>query len=122
MTSTGAERAPVVDVIPLGGLGEFGMNMMLDRLRRIRLSSSTPASCSRSPSCSAWISSSRTSTSSSRIAGAFVALVLTHGHEDHIGAVAHVLRSVDGPVYGTRFTLALVEPKLDEHGIDAQAG
>jgi ribonuclease J len=44
------------------------------------------------------------------------ALVLTHGHEDHIGAVAHVLPHIDGPIYGTPLTLALVEPKLeDEH-------
>ena len=46
------------------------------------------------------------------------ALVLTHGHEDHIGAVPHVMPLFDGPVYGTAMTLALVEPKLEEHGID----
>jgi ribonuclease J len=45
------------------------------------------------------------------------ALVLTHGHEDHIGAVPHVVPLVDGPLYGTPLTLALVEPKLEEHGI-----
>ena len=42
------------------------------------------------------------------------ALVLTHGHEDHIGAVPHVLPLVHGPVYGTPLTIALVESKLDE--------
>ncbi len=42
------------------------------------------------------------------------AIVLTHGHEDHIGAVPHVLKVVQGPVYGTPFTLALVESKLDD--------
>src|SRR5262245_29903951 len=42
-----------------------------------------------------------------------LALVLTHGHEDHIGAVPHVLPYIDGPVYGTPLTLALVEPKLE---------
>ena len=46
------------------------------------------------------------------------ALILTHGHEDHIGAVPHVMPLFDGPVYGTAMTLALVEPKLEEHGID----
>jgi ribonuclease J len=46
------------------------------------------------------------------------ALVLTHGHEDHIGAVPHVFELFDGPVYGTAMTLAFVEPKLEEHGID----
>src|SRR5688572_4721229 len=44
------------------------------------------------------------------------ALVLTHGHEDHIGAVVHVLPHFTGKVYGTAFTLALVENKLDEAG------
>jgi ribonuclease J len=48
------------------------------------------------------------------------ALVLTHGHEDHIGAVPHVLPRFDGPVYGTALTLAFVAPKLEEHGIDAR--
>ncbi len=42
------------------------------------------------------------------------ALVLTHGHEDHIGAVPHVLPYVDGPVYGTPLTLAFVESKLED--------
>ena len=48
------------------------------------------------------------------------ALVLTHGHEDHIGAVPHVLPYFDGPVYGTALTLAFVESKLDEQ--DDEAG
>ena len=47
--------------------------------------------------------------------------MLTHGHEDHIGAIAHVLPYVRGPIYGTAFTLALVEPKLEQHGLDAAA-
>jgi len=46
------------------------------------------------------------------------ALVLTHGHEDHIGGVPHVLPYIDGPVYATPLTLALVEPKLQEHGLE----
>ena len=41
------------------------------------------------------------------------ALILTHGHEDHIGAVPHVLPYVQGPVYGTPLTLALVESRLE---------
>jgi ribonuclease J len=47
------------------------------------------------------------------------ALILTHAHEDHIGAVPHVLPLFDGPVYGTAMTLAFLEPKLAEHEIDA---
>ena len=49
--------------------------------------------------------------------GRVSALVLTHGHEDHIGGVPHILRYIDGPVYGTPLTLALLEPKLVEYGV-----
>jgi len=45
----------------------------------------------------------------------FSAIVLTHGHEDHIGAVPFLLRERNVPIYGSRFTLALVKEKLREH-------
>jgi len=48
-------------------------------------------------------------------------IVLTHGHEDHIGALPWLLQNVDVPVYGSEFTLGLVENKLKEHGLDKYA-
>lgn len=45
------------------------------------------------------------------------AFLLTHGHEDHIGALPYVLRMVNAPVYGTLLTLGIVESKLEEHGL-----
>src|SRR5215212_2612329 len=108
-----------LEIVPLGGLGEFGMNMMAvtweDSTLLIDAGVMFPDPDQLGvdliiPDLT-YLESRR-----QQIKG----LVLTHGHEDHIGAVPYVLPLFDGPVYGTAMTLALVQPKLDEHEIDAK--
>ena len=47
-------------------------------------------------------------------------IILTHGHEDHVGALPYLLKEADAPVYGTRLTLALLNSKLGEHGLQGK--
>jgi len=111
---------PVLQVIPLGGLGEFGMNclalrygddiividagMMFPDAELLGVDIVTPDF--------SYLEQHRDMVR---------ALILTHGHEDHIGAVPFLLSEIDVPVYGTDFTLALVERRLEEHEMADQA-
>ena len=106
-----------LQVIPLGGLGEFGMHMMAMRYgddiividagmmfpegELLGVDIVTPD-----------LTFLRENRQHLR------ALILTHGHEDHIGAVAFFLEEFDVPVYATPFTLSLVERRLEEYSIE----
>ena len=99
--------------IPLGGLGEFGMNMMAlrygDDIIVIDAGMMFPESELLGidlviPDIT-YLKQNRAHVR---------AIVLTHCHEDHIGALPYILRDLNVPVYGTRFTLALVKKRLEE--------
>src|SRR6202023_1928724 len=103
-----------IQLVPLGGLGEFGMNsmairygddiivvdagMMFPDSELLGVDIVTPDF--------GYLEQNR-----EYVRG----LLLTHGHEDHIGGIPFLLSQIDIPVYGTAFTLALVERRLEEH-------
>ena len=118
---TGAENGgqPVVEVVPLGGLAEFGMNMLAMSWEATTLLIDAGVMFPE-PELLGVDRVIPDLTYLERRPARVSALVLTHGHEDHIGAVPHVLPLVRGPIYGTPLTLALLEAKLDEHGIDVR--
>src|SRR6202161_2517587 len=108
-----------LQVIPLGGLGEFGMNMTAiryaDEIIVIDAGMMFPED---------------------ELLGVDLvmpdltflkenqeqvrAVILTHGHEDHIGAVPYFLTEISVPIYGTAFTLALVERRLEEYELEEE--
>ncbi|HVQ14532.1 MAG TPA: ribonuclease J, partial [Vicinamibacterales bacterium] len=105
----------MLEVVPLGGLGEFGMNMMALTCddTTIVVDAGVMFPDPELLGVDRIIPDLSYLEHKHGVAG----LVLTHGHEDHIGAVPHIARLVRGNIYGTPLTLALVEPKLVEHGI-----
>jgi ribonuclease J len=110
-----------VDVVPLGGLGEFGLHTMALSCEETTIVIDAGSMFPEPELLGVDLIIPDFSYLESR-RGQVKALFLTHGHEDHIGAVPYVLPMVDGPLYGTPLALALVEPKLEEHGIEHTAG
>ncbi|MGC2660038.1 MAG: ribonuclease J [Bryobacteraceae bacterium] len=109
-----------LQIAPIGGLGEFGMNsmalrygddiividagMMFPDAELLGVDIVTPDF--------AYLE---------QHASMVRALILTHGHEDHIGGIPFLLSQLNVPIYGTEFTLALVERRLEEHELLDQA-
>ncbi len=106
----------MLEVVPLGGLGEFGMNMLA--LSYADTTIVIDAGVMFPDPEMLGVDRIIPDLTYLQQKGPVAALVLTHGHEDHIGAIPHVLPYVSGPVYATPLTLAFIEPKLKEHGLD----
>src|SRR5262249_34901205 len=105
----------MLEIVPLGGLGEFGMNMLA--LSWGTTTIVVDAGVMFPDPELLGVDRIIPDLSYLQQKQPIAALVLTHGHEDHIGAVPHLLPYVGGPVYATPLTLALIEPKLAEHGL-----
>ena len=103
-------------IIPLGGLGEIGLNMMVfeygDTIFVVDAGLMFPEDYMLGidyviPDFN-YLKENK-----SKVSG----IVLTHAHEDHIGALPYLLKEINAPVFGTRFTLGMVRHKLEEHGL-----
>jgi ribonuclease J len=111
--------APAVEVVALGGFDEFGLHMLALSCGETTIvidagsmfpDDDLPGVDLIVPDLS-YLEERR---------GQIRALVLTHAHEDHIGAVPYVAPLVDGPIYGTPLTLAFLGRKLEEHDVEAR--
>ena len=109
-----------LEVVPLGGLGEFGMHMMAFRCAGSIIVVDAGVMFPDDELLGvdviipdiAYLLENK-----SEIKG----IVLTHGHEDHIGALPYVLPYLNVPVYGSSFTIGLVKNKLAQHGLLAES-
>ncbi len=103
-----------IEIIPLGGIGEFGMNCMGIRYgdemivvdAGMGFPEETPYGVDISIPNFDFLDDYKDD---------LTALILTHGHEDHIGALPYFLKKFNLPVYASRFTLALADKRLSEH-------
>jgi ribonuclease J len=107
---------PSLLAIPLGGLGEFGMNMMALRFGDDIIVIDAGLMFPEQELLGVDIVIPDI-TYLKQHKHMVRAIILTHAHEDHIGAIPYILRDLNVPVYGTRFTLALVRKKLEEHAL-----
>ncbi len=105
-----------IKIIPLGGFDKIGMNMTLiesdDAIIAIDCGMSFPPE--NMPGVTARIPDVTYIKENIR---RFKGIILTHGHEDHIGAIPYIISEINSPIYGTPLTIAMVEKRLNDFGI-----
>ncbi|PYS41003.1 MAG: ribonuclease J [Acidobacteria bacterium] len=106
----------VLEIIPLGGIGEFGMNCTLLRFGDEMIVVDAGMGFPEESVYGVDVSIPDFGTLE-EYRNDITAIVLTHGHEDHLGALPYILKRFNVPVYASHFTLGLAEYKLNEHGI-----
>lgn len=106
-----------IKIIPLGGLEQIGMNMTLfeyeDNIIVVDCGLSFPDDDMLGIDL-VIPDITYLKENASKVKG----YVITHGHEDHIGALPYVLKEVDAPIYATKLTMGIIEGKLKEHGLE----
>jgi ribonuclease J len=118
LTSGNGEGAKPIRLVPLGGLGEFGLNALVlewdEHLLLIDAGMLFPSVDM--PGVDSVVPDFEyLAERADRLRG----IVLTHGHEDHIGALSYALQAAKAPVYGSRLTLGFVRRRLQERGVRA---
>jgi len=113
-------RSNSLKIIPLGGAGEIGKNMTVFRLGDQIIVVDAGLMFPEEEMLGVDIVIPDI-TYLEENADKVLAIILTHGHEDHVGAVPYVLRKVDAPIYSSRLTLGLLSAKLAEHRLEEMA-
>ncbi|MGH7899028.1 MAG: MBL fold metallo-hydrolase, partial [Candidatus Binatia bacterium] len=125
--ATNGREGGRIRLVPLGGLGEIGLNLLV--IESYAAGSDVPEAavaidCGvmfpgiEAPGIDLMIPDLGYLRS---LGDRLLAMLMTHGHEDHIGALPFLLRDVELPVYGSAFTIGLVSAKLAEHGLAQRA-
>lgn len=119
MKKKSQQKQDSIKIIPLGGLGAVGKNMTLFEFGNDIIivdcgimfpGEETPGVDYLIPDFSYLIKNKN------RVR----AIIITHGHEDHIGAIPYLLKEIQAPIYGTKLTLGLIQSRISEHPLTEQ--